>query len=66
MANTKIVVASFYDLSLGLQEPKTLRRVKISKSLFRDFLKSINQIDHKESEYRGPDAKGICFVIRDK
>ena len=30
----------------------TLKRVKISKSLFRDFLIAINHIDHEESEYR--------------
>ena len=30
----------------------TLKRVKISKSLFRDFLIALNQIDHEESVYR--------------
>ena len=54
MANPKIVVPRLKDLSLGLQDPKTFKRVKISKSLFRDFL--INQIDHEEPENRGPET----------
>ena len=58
MANPKIVVPKLWDLSLGLQDPKTLKRVKISKSLFRDFLISINQIDNEESENSGPETLG--------
>ena len=34
----------------------TLKRVKISKSLFRDFLIAINHIDHEESINRGPET----------
>ena len=45
--------------------PKNLKMVKISKSLFRDFLIAINHIDHEESEYRGRKIKDICFVKRD-
>ena len=60
MTNTKIVVP---DLSLRLQDPKTLKRVKISESLFRDFLIGINQIDHEESENLDPENQG--FVIRE-
>ena len=56
MANPKIVVPRLKDLSLGLQDPKTFKRVKISKSLFRDFLININNIDHEESENRGPET----------
>ena len=53
MANTKIVVSRLLDLSLGLQDPKTLKRVKISNSLFQDFVPDLNQIDNKESENHG-------------
>ena len=36
--------------------PKNLKSVKISKSLFRDFLIAINHIDHEESINRGPET----------
>ena len=58
MANTKIVALRLQDLSSGLQDPKTLKKVKILKSLFRGFLISINQVDHEESEYCGPETLG--------
>ena len=58
MANTKIVVSRLLDLSLGLQDPKTLKRVKISNSLFQDFVPDLNQIDHKESENRDLEILG--------
>ena len=54
MANPKIVVLRLQDLSLGLQDPTTLKKIEISKSLFRGFLIDINQIDPQESENRGP------------
>ena len=46
MANPKIVVSRLKDLSLGLHDPKTLKRVKISNSLYQDFVPGLNQIDH--------------------
>ena len=58
MANPIIVVLRLKDLSLWLQDPKTLKRVKISKSLFRDFIIFINQIAHEESDNRGPETLG--------
>ena len=39
----------------GLKTPK---KVKISKSLFRDFLICRNQIDYEESENRSPETQG--------
>ena len=53
-----IVVLRLKDVSLGHQDRTTLKKVKTSKSLFRDFLVSINQIDHRESQYRGPHTQG--------
>ena len=38
--------------------PKTLKTIKVSKSLFRDFLIIIYQIGHEESENRGPETQG--------
>ena len=58
MANPKIVVPRLKDLALGLQDHKTLKKVKISKSLFRDLLICIYQIDHDKSENRGPETQG--------
>ena len=55
--NPKIVVMRLLDLSLGLLELKTLKRVKIFKSLFRGFLIGINQIDHEETENHGPESQ---------
>ena len=43
---------------LRTARPKTLKQVKISKSLFRDFLIDINQIDHEESENCAPETLG--------
>ena len=37
--------------------PKLLKWVKFSKSLFRDFLIDINQIDHEESKNFSPETK---------
>ena len=62
MANPKNMVSRLQDVTLGLQDPKTLKRVKISKSLFRGFLIGINQIDHEEYENLSPENLG--FVIR--
>ena len=58
MTNPKILVLRLQDLSLGLQDPKTLKKVKIFMSLFCGFLIGLNQIDHDESENRGPEAPG--------
>ena len=52
------------DLSLGLQDPKTLKRVKISNSLFQDFVPDLNQIDHKESENHG--LENLESILRSK
>ena len=38
-----------------------LKRVKISKSLFLDFLTCINRIDHSETENRGHETLGSSF-----
>ena len=58
MANPKIVVPKLWDLSLGIQDPKTFKRVIISESLFRDFQVGINQIDHDEYINPGPETQG--------
>ena len=43
------------DLSFVLKYPKTLKRVKISQSLFCDFQIGLrDKMDHEESENRGP------------
>ena len=62
MANPKVVVLTLQNLSLGLQDPKTLKMVKILK--FRDFLNDINQIDHAEYENRGPETLGSILCDR--
>ena len=53
-------VLSFETLESILKAPrlKTLKKVKILKSLFRDFLMGINQIDHEESENRAHETLG--------
>ena len=64
MENPKIVVLRLWDLSLGLQDPKTLKMVEISKSLFRDLIIGINQIDHEESENHGPETLGLSLRLQ--
>ena len=59
MADRKIVVLRLF---LGLQDQKTLKRVKISKSIFRDFISSLNKIDHEESENR--DTEMLVSILR--
>ena len=61
MANPKIVVLRLYDVTLGLQDTKTLKRVKISNSLFRDFPAGVNKIDQEESKSRGPQTLKSVF-----
>ena len=58
MANSKIVVSILKDLSLWLRDHKTLKMVKIRKSLFRYFLLGVHQIDHGKSENRSPETVG--------
>ena len=58
MAYPQIVVPRPSDLSLGLMDQKTFKRAKNSRSLFRDFLKGMHQIDYEESENRGPETLG--------
>ena len=48
-----------------VQDPKTLKNIKISNSLFRDFLKDIYQIDYEESENRGPETLGSNLSTAD-
>ena len=38
--------------------------VEISKSLFRDLIICINQIDHNESENHGPEALGYSLRLQ--
>ena len=57
------MVLRLLNLFLELQDQKTLKRVKILKSLFRDFLISVNQIDHEESENHGPETQR--FILCD-
>ena len=52
------MVPKLKNLSIGLWDPKTIKRIKISKSLFGGFLIGINQIDHEESENCGPETLG--------
>ena len=46
-----------------IQDPKPLKMVKISKSLFRDFPIGIDQIDHEESANRGPETLGSSLRV---
>ena len=66
MANPKIVVLRLQDLSLGLKDTKTIKKVKNSKSLFRGFPIGLNQIDHEESENRGPETQGSILRVPGK
>ena len=43
--------------------PKTIKKFKISKSLFRDFQIGFNKIDHEESEKRAPET--LRSTLRD-
>ena len=47
-------------------EFKTLKSVKISKSLFCDSLFFLNQINLEESENRGPETQRSIIAIRDR
>ena len=51
----------FVTYGLMLQNPKTQNKVKISKSLFRDFPIRINRIDHDESENQAPEVLGYIL-----
>ena len=37
--------------------------VEISKSLFRDLIEGINQINHEESENHGPETSGSSLRL---
>ena len=62
VANPEIVVQRLKDLFKGLHDRKNLKNIKISKSLFCDFLSRLNQIDREESENRG--SKTLGFILK--
>ena len=59
--NPKIEVQRYHDLFLKLQNQKTQNRLKISKSILRDFSKSTNQMEHEESENPAHEAPGYTL-----
>ena len=62
MANLKIVVYRLKDLSSGLQDRNPLGKLKFSKSLFRNYLKGMHQINHEKSEYLGAKNLGYIYI----